>query len=441
MADRKVTIDIETRKTGTGTEAAVKELGGLSASASRAQGNVSESFKKIQASVGRVTGAVGALRNLFMGFGIAQAAVAVIGQFKAIKDEIDAVKKAQEELKTGLEDIRKAAAEGFSAKLIADLTSSLKKANDELDRVTARAQFQKTAARAAEDAQAEADKAAELAAVSPGDPLAAAKKGEIAAKYASAEGVRAARRKLEDIREAERKNDDKRATLLEEANTLELSARLKDKDEKILRMKADDTKVSGDALVLPKWWQFWKNPAPDPKAQLEAAKAAAAINEKAYTASEEAKKLRDAASSKRADADLLLDRAEAYGVERGAAYTQLQTARLTGSVQRREAGAATEAARIGYINGGMRQEVYSRLDSGIVQLEKSPTAQKSPEAQKLLASAQAFRKKVEGMDMEAFLAAFKEISAALDRFDVRLADAKRAAQQMSSRAARQRDND
>ena len=78
MADRKVTIDIETRKTGTGTEAAVKELGGLSASASRAQGNVSESFKKIQSSVGRVTRAVGALRNLFMGFGIAQAAVAVM---------------------------------------------------------------------------------------------------------------------------------------------------------------------------------------------------------------------------------------------------------------------------------------------------------------------------------------------------------------------------
>ena len=186
---------------------------------------------------------------------------------------------------------------------------------------------------------------------------------------------------------------------------------------------------------------FWDISRPDPKAQLDAAQKAADINSQADTAAKEAEDLRTSAAKAKADAELRLDRAVAYGRERGAAATGVETARLTGSISRRDAGATTEAARISYTSGAMRTQVTDRLDSGITQLETSPTAQASPTAQKLLESAKAFRQKVDGMDMQSFLAATKEINAALDRFQVILLDAKRAAKQTTSQLARQRDAD
>lgn len=358
MSDRKVIIDVETRKRGDGAADVKKELTGLSDAGSRVEGNLSGSFKKIQASVGRVTGAVGALRNLLTGFGIVAAVTAVVGQFKAIRDSIEEARLKQKELADGLAAIKEEMASGFTAKTVDDLVSALKRANDELDRAEKRRAAETAARRAAEDASSGLDEQRELSAIDPSDPLAAQKSGEIRAKYASSRGITAAGHRLDDTAERSRKLDDDRTRLLEDANAADLEASMLRKDAEREREKASAATLKGNRPVMPPWWKVWAMPEADPDKKLEAEKEAQGITARADKMERDAADASERASTRRKDAGLLLDLLGQMSVERGAAYTGVEQARSEGSAGRREAARATENARIGVLQ--QRREEQDR---------------------------------------------------------------------------------
>lgn len=381
MSDRKVTIDIETRKTGSGASDSKKEIESLGGGAKSAEAAVSASFQKMQSAVGKVTGAVGALRNLFTGFGIAQAAVAVIGQFKAIKTAIEEAEQAQRDLADGLAAIKEEMAAGFTAKTVDDLTLSLKRANDEIERLEARRKAETEARRTAEDAASGLAEHRELAAIDPSDPLAAQKAGEVRAKYASQRGQSAAERKLADTAEESRRMDRERASLLEQAAAKEAESKLLGKDAEAERAKARDTRGEGDKLVR-RWWKMWLFPKADPKRQLEAAKSARGIEKGAEGIEAKADAARQEAELMRREAESVLDRLEQMETVRGAAYQGVEQARIAGSAGRRSAAAATEQARHGIVGAarGDREKEYAVY---ISQYEKDEA-----EARKLDAAAE-----------------------------------------------------
>lgn len=382
MSDRKVTIDIETRKTGSGASDSKKEIESLGGGAKSAEASVSASFQKMQSAVGKVTGAVGALRNLFTGFGIAQAAVAVIGQFRAIKAAIDDAKKAQDDLVAGLAAIKEEMAAGFTAKTVDDLTLSLKRANDEIERLEARRKAETEARRTAEDAASGLAEQRELAAIDPSDPLAAQKAGEVRAKYASQRGQSAAARRLADTAEESRRMDRERASLLEQAAAKDAESKLLGKDAEAERAKARDIRGEGDKLVLPPWWKMWAIPEADPKRQLEAAKSARGIEKGAEGIDAKADEARREAEALRRKADAMLDLLGQMETVRGAAYQGVEQARIAGSAGRRSAAAATEQARHGIV-GAARGEREKEYAVYISQYEKDEA-----EARKLDAAAE-----------------------------------------------------
>lgn len=444
MSSKDLDIKIKTSYEGRGANEADRSLNDIAKKGNKAGREISGGFTSARKSIENISKSMAFLNKIVTGFGlmgVIGAVRSVIGVYSNLKKSIEEAQKKQQELADGLAAIKEEMAAGFTAKTIDDLTASLKKANDELERAQTRRDAEKAASRASEDATSSLAERQELAAIDPSDPLASAKAGEIRAKYASQRGQSSAQRRLDDAAEKSRRLDAERTALLSSADVDDAEAAMLRKDAGRERGKAYMKRVEGDALVAPPWWDFWSDAKPDPVKQLEAAKAAQALDANAAKMSDDAEKKSSGASRKRADSGLLLDLLEQAGVERGAAYQGVEQARIEGSQGRRDAAAATESARLNWINGGMREGVYNRLDRGIGMLENSPTAQASPTARNLLASAQKFRQKVEGMDMESFLASIQSIGESLDKFDRILAEAQRVAKRTASRASAQRDND
>ena len=357
MSDKEITLKVGSKFDGKGTDDAKKALGGLGPAAQGAAGQSLQGFGKVKEGLASVSKGVKSLNQLVAGFGIIGALTKVASFASGIIQHFKDIETARRELQEGLDKIAKDRAEGFSGKVVSELADALKRANDELDRAAARQKAQANARRAGEDAAASLEEAEELAAISPDDPLAAQKSGEIRAKHAAARGNRAARRKVEDIQTDIAGMDSKRTQLLDASHADNQIADMHTREAEALRKQAVDERYEGEKLVMPAWWEMWKSPEADPKAQKEAHEKAAATEQKAEAKRQESAKATSDAESKRKDADLLLDLIEARATERSAAMRGVESAATIGRQGVLASTRATEERRLAIREENQKKEV------------------------------------------------------------------------------------
>ncbi len=366
MADRRVDIDIRTNASGHGiddTKDGLEKLGdsaaGAGAAAASSAGGIAASFAKLKGQVAAVTSAVGALRNLITGFGIAQAIIAVVGQFKAIKDSIDEAREANVKLNEQIGELQKNPAIKAAADMFVELAKEIDNAAARADAARASAEAAMKALRSEEDARSRLSEATELAALDPSDPLYAEKRGEITAKFQSGRAKADVRRRQEDLErelaglQAQREDLARKATLDNVKAGASRSAA-----ESMLRDAAKAEK-DGEKLVQPSWVQSafgWKIPEPDPEKRLAAAKKAAELRAKADAENVKAKAFENASAEKGAKSYDLLDLIEKKSAGRTALKIEGDAVKIEGSDARRSAAAATENKRAAIVASAEKEK-------------------------------------------------------------------------------------
>ena len=156
------------------------------------------SSNSASAALGRVTSAVGKLRSVLTGLGVAGALAGLIASIKSIAESLrEADKEAEKFAKA-----KKAAAQEKEVSDLADayakLTKAIQASSAANEHENAMIAKKVAAERELEDARAEA-KQRELDAIDPNDPTANEQRAAVEAKYARAAGIRAAARGREDI--------------------------------------------------------------------------------------------------------------------------------------------------------------------------------------------------------------------------------------------------
>lgn len=157
------------------------------------------SSNSASAALGRVTSAVGKLRSVLTGLGVAGALAGLIASIKSIAESLrEADKEAEKFAKA-----KKAAAQEKEVSDLADayakLTKAIQASSAANEHENAMIAKKVAAERELEDARAEAAKQRELDAIDPNDPTANEQRAAVEAKYARAAGIRAAARGREDI--------------------------------------------------------------------------------------------------------------------------------------------------------------------------------------------------------------------------------------------------
>ena len=157
------------------------------------------SSNSASAALGRVTSAVGKLRSVLTGLGVAGALAGLIASIKSIAESLrEADKEAEKFAKA-----KKAAAQAKEVSDLADayakLTKAIQASSAANEHENAMIAKKVAAERELEDARAEAAKQRELDAIDPNDPTANEQRAAVEAKYARAAGIRAAARGREDI--------------------------------------------------------------------------------------------------------------------------------------------------------------------------------------------------------------------------------------------------
>lgn len=157
------------------------------------------SSNSASAALGRVTSAVGKMRSVLTGLGVAGALAGLIASIKSIAESLrEADKEAEKFAKA-----KKAAAQAKEVSDLADayakLTKAIQDSSAANEHENAMIAKKVAAERELEDARAEAAKQRELDAIDPNDPTANEQRAAVEAKYARAAGIRAAARGREDI--------------------------------------------------------------------------------------------------------------------------------------------------------------------------------------------------------------------------------------------------
>ena len=192
-------ITIRTEADTSGAEKAEKAHGRVADAARRSGAETAKSAQTAGDAINKAAGAVGKLRAVLTGLGVAGVLTALIGSIKTVAEsfgkaraEAEKYAKAQKEAARDREVDALAESYARLAKAIGDAASASERQNALLEKSVA-------ARRELEDAQDRAAEQQELAAIDPDDPAAAEKRAAIRAKYAGRASVRAANRGGQDI--------------------------------------------------------------------------------------------------------------------------------------------------------------------------------------------------------------------------------------------------
>lgn len=366
MNAKELVIAIKSLFDPKGTAEAQKQLDATGKKAAEASNKQGGAFQALQARVGKVTSAVGALRNLLTGFGLAGAIVAVVGQFKAIADN---VKKATEEANRLQDEIGSLDAQGAIpraqrefkalAESISQASAQAKAAVDDEDRT-------RKAFRDYEDAYSKLAEAKEKASLSPTDALYAERSAEIAARYAaeraSVSGQRAQedagaqRRRIEMEIESERAAQDlaRRGAAGEQGRANRL------------RQHAEIVRKEGtEAERRAPWWKlgWFGRKEHDYEAEKAAAEKAAALRSDAAKAEEQVASFGKAVAEAESRIRDAVSRRSALNVSSMATRIEGEAQTLTSASAVSETERATAAARIRDRLAGMTSRAGSAADA------------------------------------------------------------------------------
>lgn len=307
-----------------------------------------DAFKSIEGlkkSIGGISSAVGALGNVVRGFGIAGVVVTAVQQIDKLVKWFGSAKTAAQELNDKVAEINREGNVQASAEEYKKLEDAIARANTRIAEGIALEDMKGKVGRDKEDAVSRLDETRELLALDTADPLRDGKEAEIRAKYAGERAKTAAARKREDNETELRRLQQKREQLAAGASADNLAAGAFDQEASFYRNKASDAELNGRKLKMPEWWEVWKSPEEDPKAVLDAARAAAELRKKATEADDSASGKRAASAEKAAQSGNLLDQIETKSTYRGTLSVEEQAVTEESALVRRFAASKTEAMR------------------------------------------------------------------------------------------------
>lgn len=324
------------------------------------------------------------------------------------------------------------------SKNIADAASARKNANEIED-------MQRSAERKFEDDSAEADKAAEIAALSPHDPLYAQKKEQIEAKYAGKKAVRSAERAKEDADMGEKRSWEERSAKIQEADEKRWSARADREEAERHRKKARDSAAQSvqeneedgegywdivKKIVTGQWGKIGdSHTAEGDKLRAEQLEESKRHEAEAERLEAEAKKKEEEAAKADAEAEHLGNKASAYGTisaNQTFAVRDAKEAAKRGDAAAYNALAEEEARRASALAASdtlrrQQADVNARIEAE--QAKKDAAAQAVWQAQNALdlAHASGGKTETEAKALQEAQAAAAEVNYAADQTLIHLA--------------------
>jgi len=198
MADGEVEVAIKIKPEVQGAKVVQNELEKTGNAAKRAAKNTKDAAKGASSAIGDLSKTVGFLKKALTGFGVAGLFTVVVGSINKVRESFDAAAKAAEDLKKVQEELGASKAiQGLATqydRLKESIASAKTEAEHQLDMIDRRVQSR----RRREEAEADAAKEEELAALNPEDADYNEKKQIIEAKYAREAAQRAASNERED---------------------------------------------------------------------------------------------------------------------------------------------------------------------------------------------------------------------------------------------------
>lgn len=224
MAGDDTVIRIRTEADTSGAEKAEKAHGRVAVAARRSGAETAKSAQTAGDAINKAAGAVGKLRAVLTGLGVAGVLTGLIGSIRTVaesfgKARAEAEKYARAQKEAAADKEVNALAEAYArlAKAIGDAASANGHQLAMLEKSVA-------AQRELEDAQDRAAEQRELAAIDPDDPAAAERRAAIQAKYAGRASVRAANRGGQDVQRRAAALESQATGLFEGATKIRFSA-------------------------------------------------------------------------------------------------------------------------------------------------------------------------------------------------------------------------
>lgn len=345
----EVKVKIVTEADSKGTVDAAKKVGDVKKKAEEAGNGLSTMFGRTKAGLQSISQQFEFLNKIVGGLGALALIQRVYGWYATWRDEIAKNKKAVEDLNESVAAINQEERLQATTDEYERLAKAIDKANKQREVENALIDMELKVGRELEDAQSRLAEAKDLAAISPDDPLAAEKKNEVKAKYASYRAQTNMQRKIDDNTSEIDRLQQQRDALTEAAGLDNLKAEDLAKQAATMRRDAfrtenqnKATSVTGIDLGKNKWSGIYTGDVTQQKADAEAA---AAMRQKAVELQKKADEAREASEEKSRKRAELLEQIAIKIDRRVGLDTERQAMDVENSYNRREAAGSTEQKR------------------------------------------------------------------------------------------------
>ncbi len=375
MADGSVNIGIKINADDSGAKKAEASLKGVAATAKKSAASTAGDLDRVQASVGKISGAFGALKNALTGFGIGAVVGSIFGSVNRITESFGASKKAAEDF-AAIQ--AKLAQEKGIASLATDyskMSDAIAKAADAQNHALEMLDLEVAGRRRLANAKMNAAKEDEMAALDASAKDYAEQLDRVEKKYAAIKASQDAGNAAEDLVLSRQKMNAK-------ADQYDQQAAAQDKatsaiDAQIRQAKREKSKAEIDAqsinesdksgvvdaigktlmqLFSGDWGRMsGATTAEGDAARREAAQEAAEAEKKIQQLEEQKRQSEEKAAALRTEAAQTRERADALGIQLDAADIERHAARAAGArgeasaqeaLDRNHAAQEAEAAKI-----------------------------------------------------------------------------------------------